>query len=193
MSNALTGRECGSGRLCFAPETRLRDPNSGPKLVRHQSPRRRQTLKARYAAMGARHSGREAALQMLFQIELSGTSADMAIELFWRSFIDGVDPEGRAYADEAVRGVATTCGDLDRLIVDASVHWRLERMARVDRNILRLGAWELAHRQDVPRAVVLDEAVELAKAFGTDDSSAFVNGVLNRIAETLGRTSDPKA
>jgi N utilization substance protein B len=117
----------------------------------------------------------------------------MAIELFWRSFIDGVDPEGRAYADEAVRGVATTCGDLDRLIVDASVHWRLERMARVDRNILRLGAWELAHRQDVPRAVVLDEAVELAKAFGTDDSSAFVNGVLNRIAETLGRTSDPKA
>jgi N utilization substance protein B len=60
-------------------------------------------------------------------------------------------------------------------------------MARVDRNVLRLGTWELAHRPDVPRAVVLDEAVELAKAYGTDDSSAFVNGVLAKIADTLGR------
>jgi len=60
-------------------------------------------------------------------------------------------------------------------------------MARVDRNVLRLGAWELAHRENVPRAVVLDEAVELAKSYGSDESSAFVNGVLNRIAETLGR------
>ena len=60
-------------------------------------------------------------------------------------------------------------------------------MARVDRNVLRLGTWELANRPDVPRAVILDEAVELAKAFGTDESSAFVNGVLNRVADTLGR------
>jgi N utilization substance protein B len=60
-------------------------------------------------------------------------------------------------------------------------------MARVDRNVLRLGTWELANRTDIPRAVILDEAVELAKAFGTEESSAFVNGVLNRIAEDLGR------
>jgi N utilization substance protein B len=143
--------------------------------------------------MGARHSGREAALQMLFQMELSGSSPEVAIELFWRSFVDAADAEGRPYADDVVRGVAVTCGDPDRLIVDASVHWRLERMARVDRNLLRLGTWELAHRPDVPRAVILDEAVELAKAFGTDDSSAFVNGVLNRIAETLGRKGDSRA
>jgi len=71
--------------------------------------------------------------------------------------------------------------------VRASANWRIERMARVDRNVLRLGAWELLHRRDVPRAVVLDEAIEIAKAFGTDESSAFVNGVLNRIAETVGR------
>ena len=63
-------------------------------------------------------------------------------------------------------------------------------MSRVDRNVLRLGTWELAHRADVPRAVILDEAVELAKAFGTDESSAFVNGVLNRIADTLGRQDE---
>jgi len=142
--------------------------------------------------MGARHSGREAALQMLFQIDVSGAGADTAIDLFWRSFVDGVDPEGRGYADEAVRGVAKTRDDLDRLIVAASANWRLERMTRVDRNVLRLGAWELAHRPDVPRAVILDEAVELAKGFGTDDSGAFVNGVLNRIAEALGRKDEPR-
>jgi N utilization substance protein B len=143
--------------------------------------------------MGARHSGREAALQMLFQIELSGATSDDAIDLFWRSFDAEADPDGRLYADEAVRGVAAAREDLDRQIVQASANWRIERMARVDRNVLRLGAWELLYRRDVPRAVILDEAVELAKAFGTDDSSAFVNGVLNRIAETVGRTDEPRA
>ncbi len=143
--------------------------------------------------MGARHSGREAALQMLFQMEASGTSADDTERLYWRSFVAEADPEGRTYAGEAVRGVETARDDLDRIITEASTHWRLERMGRVDRNVLRLGTWELAHRVDVPRAVILDEAVELAKSFGTDDSSAFVNGVLNRIADTLGRRDEPKA
>jgi N utilization substance protein B len=136
--------------------------------------------------MGARHSGREAALQMLFQLEASGEEAERVIFLYWRSF-EG-DPEGRSYADEAVRGVAAELAAIDKEISAASAHWRLERMARVDRNVLRLGAWELLRRADVPRAVILDEAVELAKAYGTEESSAFVNGVLNRIAETLGRT-----
>ncbi|HEV3193549.1 MAG TPA: transcription antitermination factor NusB [Polyangiaceae bacterium] len=142
--------------------------------------------------MGARHSGREAALQMIFQMEASGADADGAIELFWRSFVDSADPDGRAYADELVRGVGAAKSDLDRYVVEASAHWRIERMNRVDRNVLRLGTWELVHRKDIPRAVVLDEAVELAKAFGTDDSGSFVNGVLNRIADTLGRTDEPK-
>ena len=141
--------------------------------------------------MGARHSGRQAALQMLFQMEVSGADADVAIDLFWRSFLDGVDPEGRDYADEVVRGVTATKDDLDRHITASSTHWRLERMARVDRNLLRLSTWELVNRPDVPRAVILDEAVELAKLFGTDESSAFVNGVLNRVAENLGRVDEP--
>jgi N utilization substance protein B len=137
--------------------------------------------------MGARHSGREAALQMLFQMEASGANADEAIRIFWRSFGADADPEGRVYAEEAVRGVGAELEKLDEQIAQASAHWRVERMARVDRNVLRLGTWELAHRHDVPRAVVLDEAIELVKAFGSDESSAFVNGVLNRIADTLGR------
>jgi len=140
--------------------------------------------------VGARHSGREAALQMLFQIEASGVSAAQASALFWKNF--EAEPEGRAYADEAARGVEENLATIDEQIKKASTHWRLERMARVDRNVLRLGTWELAHRPDVPRAVVLDEAVELAKAFGTEDSSAFVNGVLAQIADALGRKDDGK-
>ena len=143
--------------------------------------------------MGARHSGRESALQMLFQMELSGSSPDGTVELYWRSFVADADPEGRPYADDVVRGVAATRDELDRHIAAASAHWRVERMSRVDRNVLRLGTWELAHRTDVPRAVILDEAVELAKAFGTEESSAFVNGVLNRIADTLGRQDERDA
>lgn len=136
--------------------------------------------------MGARRSGREAALQMLFQLESSGQSADKTIELFWRSF-EEADPEGRPYADAIVRGVAEHVAAIDAKITAASQNWRLERMSRVDRNLLRLGTWELMHKPDVPGAVILDEAVELAKSFGTEESSAFVNGVLDRIATDLGR------
>ncbi len=135
--------------------------------------------------MGARHSGREAALQMLFQLEASGATADHTIELFWRMFES--DPEGRQYADAIVRGVAEHLAPIDAKITAASQNWRLERMSRVDRNLLRLGTWELMYSGEVPRAVILDEAVEIAKSFGTDESSAFVNGVLDRIATDLGR------
>ena len=123
---------------------------------------------------------------MLFQVEAQDTSADEAIRLFWRQF-EG-DPEGREYADAIVSGVEGMKDELDATIRKASSHWRLERMSRVDRNLLRLGAWELTASREVPRAVVLDEAVELAKSYGTEESPAFVNGVLNRIADDVGRT-----
>jgi N utilization substance protein B len=139
--------------------------------------------------MGARRSGREAALQMLFQLEASGGTADQTIDLFWRSFEDA-DPEGRPYADMIVRGVAENLPAVDERIRAASQNWRLERMGRVDRNLLRMGTWELMTQKDVPRAVVIDEAVELAKSYGTEDSSSFVNGVLDRIATDLGRNDD---
>ncbi len=135
--------------------------------------------------MGARHTGREAALQMLFQLEASGASVEDVIAMFWRSFES--DPEGRGYADEIVRGVSSRMSEVDARIRKASTNWRLERMARVDRNLLRLGAWELERSRDVPRAVILDESVELAKSYGTEESSSFVNGVLNRVADDLGR------
>jgi len=141
--------------------------------------------------MGARTTGREAALQMLFALEAGGGSAERAISNYWR--LTPGDPEGREYADKLVRGVAENLADVDETIRKASVNWRVERMARVDRNVLRLGAWELSRSSDVPRAVILDEAVELAKRFGSEHSGSFVNGVLDRIAEDLGRIDRDRA
>jgi N utilization substance protein B len=135
--------------------------------------------------MGARTSGREAALKMLFGLEATGADANAAIVSFWREF--GGEAEERPYADDSVRGVMADRDGLDGIIRTASEHWRLERMTRVDRNVLRLGTWELCHRTDIPRAVILDEAVELAKRYGSEESGAFVNGVLNQIADNLGR------
>ena len=140
--------------------------------------------------MGARTTAREAALQMLFAIDATGNDVDQAISDFWRE-LPG-DAEGREYADQLVRGVRTDAENLDQRIRAASQNWRLERMARIDRNALRLGTYELLTRTDVPRAVVLDEAVELAKRFGGDESSKFVNGVLDRIADDLGRKDSDK-
>jgi len=86
-----------------------------------------------------------------------------------------------------VRGVTQKREEVDARIASASVNWRLERMTRVDRNVMRLGGYELMFRLDVPRAVILDEAVELAKSFGSEESSAFVNGVLAKIADDVAR------
>ena len=136
--------------------------------------------------MGARTSGRQAALQMLFGIDAAADAdVEVTIRGFWREF--EADPEGRAYADSLVRGVAGSLERVDELIRTSSTNWRLERMARVDRNLLRMAAYELLEHKSVPRAVILDEAIELAKLFGSEDSGAFVNGVLDRIAEEVGR------
>jgi len=127
---------------------------------------------------------------MLFQMEAAETSAEQTIALFWRSF--EAEPEGKSYADEIVRGFDGSRAEIDAAITAASENWRLERMTRLDRNLLRLGAWELMKRRDVPSPVILDEAVELAKSFGTAESSAFVNGVLARVSRDLGRESETR-
>ena len=135
--------------------------------------------------MGARSTAREAALQMLFALEASGAEVDRVIVDYWLETPG--DPEDRLYADELVRGVSRELEQTDARLRAASKNWRIERMTRVDRSVLRLGAFELAHRPDVPRAVILDEAVEIAKRYGTEESGAFVNGVLDRVADDCGR------
>jgi N utilization substance protein B len=136
--------------------------------------------------MGARTQAREAALQMLFAVEASGAEVGRAIADFWAE-LPAEDAEGRVYADQVVRGVVAELERTDEEIKKASQNWRLERMTRVDRNVLRIGTWELMVQREVPRAVILDEAVEIAKRFGTEESGAFVNGVLDRVAENIGR------
>lgn len=135
--------------------------------------------------MGARTGGREAALQMLYALDVVDHPADFVIGAYWRE-IPG-DVEGRDFADSLVRKVASDREAIDEVISSASRHWRIERMSRVDRNVLRLGVAELQLEVETPRAVIIDEAVELAKRFGSEGSSVFVNGVLDRIAEDLGR------
>jgi len=135
--------------------------------------------------MGARTTARESALQMLFAIDSTGGDLDDVIRDYWRETPG--DAEGRAFADALVQGVANSLTELDQLISTASSNWRVERMTRVDRNVLRVGTYELAKCPDVPRPVAIDEAVELAKRFGTEESGSFVNGVLDRIAEDCGR------
>ncbi|MEZ4337746.1 MAG: transcription antitermination factor NusB [Sandaracinaceae bacterium] len=135
--------------------------------------------------MGSRRRGREAALQMLFQIDVSGVNPEQAIQSFWAYL--GPSREGEQFANDLVRGWAERRDQIDEIIRDVSQHWRLERMARVDRNILRLATYELMALADVPRRVTLNEAVELAKRFGSEGSAGFVNGVLDRIASDLGK------
>jgi N utilization substance protein B len=122
---------------------------------------------------------------MLYALDVGDHPADFVINAYWAE-IPG-DVEGREFADEIVRKVAVELEAVDEVITSASRHWRIERMARVDRNLLRMGVVELQRDDNAPRAVIIDEAVELAKRFGSEGSSVFVNGVLDRIAEDLGR------
>jgi transcription antitermination protein NusB len=141
--------------------------------------------------MGARTTARESALQMLFAVDSTGGAVEDVVRDYWRETPG--DAEGRAFADALVRGVVSALAELDQLISTASANWRVDRMTRVDRNVLRVGAYELSRCPDVPRPVAIDEAVELAKRFGTEESSSFVNGVLDRIAENCGRVKDEQA
>jgi transcription antitermination protein NusB len=130
-----------------------------------------------------RTRARERALQALYQIDVAAEGIDEALAAFWKSF-EPVEREVRELAEALVRGVAENRRAVDDAIEEASSNWRLDRMARVDRNVLRLAAYELL-RTDVPVKVVINEAIELGKKFGSESSGAFVNGVLDKVAAGL--------
>ncbi len=130
---------------------------------------------------------------MLYALDAAGHTPQQAIVDFWRQFPG--DAEGRPYADELLPKVWEQQKTLDQHITQATNNWRIERMTRVDRSILRLAAYELIFEPQVPRPVIIDEAVELAKQYGADNSFSFVNGVLDKLADmTRGEASktDPK-
>jgi N utilization substance protein B len=130
-----------------------------------------------------RTKARERALQALYQIDVAAEGIDEALSRFWRSF-EPVEREVMALAESLVRGVAEHRRAVDEAIERVSLHWRLDRMAKVDRNVLRLAAYELL-RTDVPVKVVINEAIELGKKYGSESTGAFVNGVLDKIASEL--------
>jgi N utilization substance protein B len=132
---------------------------------------------------GKRTKARERALQALYQIDVSASDIDETLARFWRSF-EPAEREVQALAELLVRGVHRERPAIDERIEAASTNWRVDRMARVDRNALRLAVFELLHG-DAPVKVIINEAIELGKKYGSESSGAFVNGVLDRIAGAL--------
>lgn len=140
--------------------------------------------------MGARRTARERALQALYQLDMSGGTPEDALTSAWESVAADIpkpDPAAVDFARELVLGVVGNLAAIDALIEEHSHNWRIERMDRIDRNVLRLAIFELKHREDIPRKVTINEAVELARTFGTEASSAFINGLVDRVAVALGK------
>jgi N utilization substance protein B len=121
-----------------------------------------------------RHHARERALTLLYEAELKGSTPSQVLDAL------SVPPD--PYTDQLVRTVETRRAEIDALVAGAAIDWTLDRMAVVDRTVLRLAVGELLSCPDVPTAVILNEAVELASAYSTDDSGRFVNGVLATVA-----------
>ena len=133
--------------------------------------------------MSSRSRAREQALQVLYLIDISEVSPDRALNLFKINFED--HPEDFSFVRELVEGVDEKRKNLDELIEQYSKNWRVLRMSRIDRNILRMGTYELAKRIDVPYKVVINETVSLAKKFGASDSYKYLNGVLDKLAQQV--------
>jgi transcription antitermination protein NusB len=132
--------------------------------------------------MGLRHLSRELALKALYQIDIRGEVSNADLALFFESF--GRDRPD-AFALRLVDGVWRERELIDGILSDALEHWSLGRLSRVDHNILRAAVYELMRLHDIPARVTIDEAIELAKSYGDQDSGRFVNGVLDRVADRL--------
>ena len=128
--------------------------------------------------MGARRRAREIALQMLYENDLAGTDP---VEMFERADLQTTAEATRRFVERLVSGTLANRADLDAIISKQADHWRLVRMPVVDRNILRLALFELLHEPETPHAVVIDEALEIAKRYSTPRSSQFINGILDGV------------
>lgn len=133
--------------------------------------------------MGKRREGREAALQFLFANELNRLGTDAERSAFWE--LRRAKPLVRAFAEELIDGTIKYIEEIDPLINDATPDYDLNRIANVDRNILRIAIFELIHLTEVPQPVVINEAIEMAKRFSGEDSGKFINAVLDSIRKKL--------
>jgi len=149
-------------------------------------------------SLGIRRRGRELALKIIYSLKDQNISMGDVLGDFWANFrfaedqlgeaLDEADapvhPEVRRFAEELATGVFSNLGEIDRVIEEFSTNWALDRMARVDKALLRLATFELICRPDVPSSVVINEAIEVGKRYGTKETPAFVNGILDKISRT---------
>jgi len=135
-----------------------------------------------------RRRARERALQFLFEVDMSGARWEEVLPTFWS--IHPSRPTVRSYADELIEGTLVHLARIDEQLANALDNWSLDRVAAVERNVLRVAAFEMIMRGDVPARVIINEAVEVAKKFADDSSGKFVNGVLDKLMRTVRDETD---
>lgn len=139
--------------------------------------------------MSIRRKGRELALQVLYQLDMSGEMSEQGLHSFAESF--DVSPRAREFAWNLVRGVREERAAIDAQVEAASQNWKLDRLAQIDASVIRIAIYEMSH--GLPMEIAINEAVEVARRFGTNESAAFVNGVLDAVAKRLGLERGQKA
>jgi N utilization substance protein B len=136
-----------------------------------------------------RRKAREYALQILFQLDIRKEKPSAAVlRPFWAEY--DPDDEVKAFAEEIIKGTFKHLSKINEMLHQCAKNWSIDRMAVVDRNVLRMAVYEILYRVDIPTSVTINEAIEIAKKYGTDDSGAFVNGILDRVARVTGKLSE---
>jgi len=167
--------------------------------------------------MHNRRKAREIALQVLYELDMVGIDVSEAVELFWNHFtlpdevfepfwayfdppenarknrLKGFAPseEAKAFSSQLIEGAWQHRHEIDRMISDCSEHWSVSRMSKVDRSILRMAVYELLYCDDIPPKVTLNEAIDLGKTYGSENSGAFINGILDALYGKLQQTGQP--
>ncbi len=139
--------------------------------------------------MGKRRKARESTLQILFQLEFDDSQLDKAISKFLEN--KKADKEEKELCTRLICGIAANQGEIDKIIQSASENWRIARMAIVDKNILRMAAYELLYDKDLAPAIIINEAIEIAKKYSSEQSATFINGILNALIKKKIKDDKP--
>ncbi|MFH1791298.1 MAG: transcription antitermination factor NusB [Candidatus Omnitrophota bacterium] len=134
--------------------------------------------------MRKRTRARECALQILYQVDIGGIDCkDECLGTYWKWYQEDAEAAVKEFAEELVDGVLANLKEIDRVVGAYAENWKMDRMAIVDRNILRIATFELMHKDDIPPKVSINEAIDIAKKFGDPESGKFVNGILDKISK----------
>ena len=142
--------------------------------------------------MRKRTQAREYALQMLYQIDVTKESAAFSIATYWENQHKKPSAEVQEFSETLVKGVLDKMEAIDKIITEYATNWQIQRMAIVDRNIIRMAAYELLYLDDIPPKVSINEAIDIAKKYGDKDSGKFVNGILDKINKESGKGAKVK-